>query len=221
MLKENQQIRTLAIIIIGKFNPAIIQPFWLAKKKLIKDPEAENAIVEIIHPQLTRIDIQWVAIEVSSDRFSLTSSDESMFEAVKDLAEGIFTCLPETPITAFGINHIIHYLIPNNDLYVEFGNRLSPFSNWNEIIENPRMLQLQIIEQSRSDKLKGHFIVNVQPSDKLVGKNGIVISFNDHVKLEEKENTNTELIEKTNLIWNPSFNRVDQIADKLWENLKL
>ena len=222
MLRENQQIRTLAIIIIGQFNPAIIQPFWLAKKGLIKEPEAENAVIEIVHPQLTRLDINWVSIEVSNDRFSLKSSDETMFEAVKDLMEGIFTCLPETPVTAFGINHIIHYLIANNDQYKEFGNRLAPFNNWDGILENPRMLQLQIIEQKRKDKLKGHFVVNIQPSDQLNGRNGIVISFNDHVTLEEREEgTNKDLLEKTNQIWTPSFNRVDETVDKLWQNLKL
>ena len=73
MLRENQQIRTLAIVIIGNFNPAIIQPFWLSKKNLIKESDAENARDVLIHDQLTQFNLGWVAIEISLDKMRLLS----------------------------------------------------------------------------------------------------------------------------------------------------
>ena len=216
MLQENQQVRTLAIVVVGNFNPAIIQPYWLAKKNLIKEPEAENAKIEFVHPQLTKFDITWASFEVSSDRFVIRSSNETMFQTVFDLFDGIFTCLSETPIKAIGLNHIIHYIIPNDDKYIEFGNRLAPFNNWDKVMDSPRLLHLEMIEQKRRDKYKGHYIVKIQPSDLIKGKNSIMISFNDHLALEENnEGSYNTLLKNVKEVWPASFKRVDEVIDNL------
>ena len=220
MLQDNQQIRSLVIVVVGKFNPAIIQPYWLAKKDLIKEQEANNAKIEIVHPQLTRIDLDWVFIDVSTDKFEFRSLKEAFFPAVRDLMVGILYFLPETPITFIGLNHILHYTVQNDKQYYEIGNKLVPLQYWEEIIDAPRMLDLQIIEQKRKDKLNGHFIIQIQPSDQSIGKYGITVAINDHLALENNEtDTDTKIVNRLLQIWDSSFNRVNEIINRLSKNL--
>ncbi|HSZ87195.1 MAG TPA: hypothetical protein VK787_14275 [Puia sp.] len=221
MLKDYFQLRTLSLIIIGDFNPAIIQPFWLAKKGLIKEQEANSAKVEIVHPQLTRYDLDWVFLEISENRFVFNSSKEPFFDIVRDLVSGIFTFLPETPISAIGINHLLHYTLPREEQYLELGNRLTPLRNWENVLDDPKLLELNITEQKRRDKHKGHYAVKIQPSE-LVPKYGVLFSINDHLALEEGETgRETELIKRLNLIWNESKERPERVVEQLWTNLNI
>ena len=221
MLRENQQIRTLAIVIIGNFNPAIIQPFWLSKKNLIKESDAENARDVLIHDQLTQFNLGWVAIEISLDKMRLLSNDERSFEAVRDLAVGLFTCLSETPVKAVGINHIIHYLVPDKQQYLLLGNRLAPFSNWSGVLDDPKLNKIELIEQLRRDKFKGHVIVNIEPSHMLNGRNGIALTINDHLSLDDNEtDTNNGLLERLKAIWDNSKQRMIEISDNINNILK-
>lgn len=220
MLQNNQQIRTLVIVVIGKFNPSIIQPFWLAHKGLIKDLEAKQAKVEIVHPQLSRINIGWAFLEVSNDRFEFRSSEEGYFPALKDLMQGVFTCLPETPVSAVGINHVLHFLISNPDKYYEFGNRYAPLNNWSDILDDPRLINLSIIEPNRKDKKRGHVIIKIEPSN-LLGKNkGVALSVNDHLTFEDT-GSGTTLIEGVNNVWDASFELTKSLVNKISTDLKL
>jgi hypothetical protein len=221
MLKEYQQIRTLNIVLLGEFNPAIIQPFWLAKKGLIKEQEALEAKLEIVNPQLTRYDLDWVFIELTANRFTFNSSKEPFFALVKDLVEGIFSFLPETPITAIGINHLIHYSIPRDEQFYEIGNRLTPLTMWDNILKDPKMLEYSIIEQKRTDKNAGSFLIKIQASDQIL-KNGLLISVNDHLALKPDQNGRSgELIQLMKQTWTSSFKRTDESILQLWSNLKL
>ncbi len=63
MFSDNLEAYTLSIVFVGDFNPAIIQPYWLANKKLIREQEAENAKVGILHNEITKFNIDWATIE--------------------------------------------------------------------------------------------------------------------------------------------------------------
>jgi hypothetical protein len=101
LFKESLQIKTMSIVLIGDFNPVIIQPFWLASRKLIREQEAQNAHVEIIHNELVKFELDWVSIEITKNRFEAKSSQEPYFDPMRDLCVGIFEFLRETPIKSF------------------------------------------------------------------------------------------------------------------------
>jgi hypothetical protein len=219
MLKDHQQIRIVSIVFIGDFNPVIVQPYWLASKKLIKDKEAEDINVELIHNELNRFDLGWASIEITKKRFEIRTSKEPYFEPIKDLILSIFSLLPETPIESLGINHIFHFALPDKTRYYEFGNKLAPLSKWEGVLHEPRVLQFEITEQQRIDKLPGYLRVKVNPSDQKL-QFGVSININDHYSLDQGETGRQgELIARLRDNWSNSFSRADEIIERLSDKI--
>ena len=66
MAKKEREIYTLELVILGNFNPVIINPFWLVNKGLIR--ESENNKPEILHSQISRFELDWLKVEVTQTR---------------------------------------------------------------------------------------------------------------------------------------------------------
>jgi len=217
MLKDLMQKRTLSIVLLGDFNPVIVQPYWLSNKGLIKELEAENVDVKLIHNELVQFEIgDWAYIEINKNRFEIKTSKEPYFCPIKDLVSSIFLILKETPINAFGINHIMDFTLTSTESYYNFGDKLSPLSNWNTFMKDPRIFSLEIIEENRQDLLSGSYRIRVSPSE-IKQKNSITININDHILIEDKSAIRfTSELEKR---WNDSFNRSNEIVEKLWNKI--
>lgn len=219
----NQEIYSFSIVLVGDFNPVILQPYWLANKNLIREQEASTSKVTLVHPELSRIDLDWANIEVSTQRFEIRTTNQPYFEAVRDLTCGIFTVLKETPIKMLGINHDIHFALNDKDKYFNFGNKLSPLSNWDGIIKDPRLVNLEIIQNEREDDLKGNIRIRISPSTIIPPMNfGISIDINDHYQLgETKKIGSSEIIKMLQVNWEKSFERANMITSKLWKKIAI
>ena len=57
MFENILEIETFSIVFVGDFNPVILQPFWLANKGLIRESEATNAKVEVIHNEVVKFEL--------------------------------------------------------------------------------------------------------------------------------------------------------------------
>jgi hypothetical protein len=215
MLKDHLQVRSLSLVFIGDFNPVIVQPFWLSSKKLIKEQEAQDTKVELIHNELVKYDLGWATVEITKKRFELRTSKEPYFEPLKDLMISIFSILSETPLEAMGINHIMHFALPDEDKYYEFGNKLAPLNIWNGVINDPRVLLFEIYEEKRKDGLPGYVRIRVQPSDQKI-QYGVSININDHYMLGANENGRKgEIVKCLKNNWNSSYKRADLIIEEL------
>lgn len=223
MLNNYLQGYFINIVFLGDFNPAILQPYWLLTKKLIREQEANTAKVELIHNDLVKCKLDWAEYESTKDRFVLKSSQEPYFNTVKDLAVGIFKNLPETPLRALGINHIKHFALPNKETYYNFGDKLAPLSNWTPFIKNPRLFQLEIIEQRRHDDLKGSLRVKILPSDIVPPSMfGVSIAINDHFDTSVSEpRVGDDLVEILTTNWQKSSEKCNDIIENLWNKLNL
>ncbi len=221
MLKDYLQIRTLSIVFLGDFNPAIFQPFWLAEKKMIREQEAHDAKVDIIHNEITRIDLDWVKIDIQRNRFEMKTVQVPYFEPLRDLCVSIFEILKETPIKVLGINHIYAYALRDEATFFKFGNVLAPLDNWTEFMNEPRLLQIEIVENNRLDKLKGHYRIKIQPSEqKLATPFGLTININDQFSLAEgDQGRRGEIIDMLKRNWDNSFTRADSVTEKIWEKI--
>lgn len=223
MLHDYLQVYTISIVFLGDFNPVIVQPYWLANKKLIRDQEAQSAEVEIIHSEISKFKIKdWLSIEITRDRFELRTSQEPYFAPMKDLAISIFKSLNETPIKAVGVNHLKYFAITNEDDYYKFGDKLAPLNNWSGFINSPKLLNLEIVEQKRKDKLNGSLRIRVQPSDlKLSTKYGILININDHFATEaSSKGRDGEVIKMLGENWSASLDRSTEIVESIWQNVQ-
>lgn len=218
MLLERRQIYSFSLVALGDFNPKIIQPFWLSSKALIGEKDAEDAVIELIHSEIAKFNLTWVDVLVQQSRFELKSSQEPYFEAIRDLFIGIFGKLQETPIKSLGINHIMHFSARDDQEMFNIGNNLVPLSNW-DMLKNPRVLNLEIVENERRDGLNGKIRIKIQPSDLLIGSNmGFSININDHYSFSEKISTN-EILRIFANQWEKSFDLAKDIVTNLEEKL--
>lgn len=216
---KQHKIYDLSIVMVGEINPVIFQPSWLANKELIQETEGEKAKIDIIHNEISKFDLSWASIEVTRQRFVIRTSKEAFFETAKDLAYSIFALLKETPLKHIGINHIFHYEL-NDEEYVKIGDKLAPFSNWNNILKDPRLIKIEMTENERNDSFQGHYRVRVTPSE-LIKNNGVSISINDHFNVVTKLSRSKEAIKILSQAWENSLKRAKKTQTELWKNLNM
>jgi hypothetical protein len=182
MLERYLKIETLSIVFVGDFNPIIFQPFWLANKNLIGEIEASKADVEIVHKEVVKYELDWLSVEITKNRCQFKTSKEPYFEPLKDLAVGIFKILKETPINSLGINYIYDLSLIDEKKYYDFGSKLTPLNIWDNELNDPRLMSVEIKEESRIDNQKGFRRVRISPSDQKISY-GISVNINNHFDL--------------------------------------
>jgi len=215
MLNDYLEAYTLSVVLIGDFNPAIVQPFWLANRKLIREQEAQNAKIDIVHNEISKFSIGWASIEVTRDRFEIKTSQAPYFEPLRDLVVEIFKILKETPLKSFGLNHLKYFDLRDKEHHYNFGDKLAPLNNWNQNLNDPRLFNLEIVEIQRKDGKKGQYRIRVQPPDIQLSTNfGVLININDHLDLET-ENIITKFSEN----WDLSFKRAEDVSESIWQKV--
>src|SRR5215210_620637 len=108
-----RQIQSIAIVILGNFNPAIFHPTWFSDNNLIREQEAEAANLEIIHPEVAQFSTEWFQFQCTRNRLQVGTLQEAYYEALRDLVSGTLELLSHTPLTALGVNHHFDYLLPS------------------------------------------------------------------------------------------------------------
>jgi hypothetical protein len=157
----------VSIVLLGRFNPAIFQPAWLAAKGLIRDGEASGAKVEVIHPEIAQFRADWLHISVTTDRFVASTSDAAQRAPLRDLVLGVFELLDQTPTTRMGLNRTMHVDLGGEDRWHALGHLLAPKAPWAGILEKPGMRTV-LLEGIRSDGRPGRTFFRVEPSQKYV-----------------------------------------------------
>ena len=213
------EIYDMSIVFVGNINPIIVQPLWLASKGLIQETEGENAKIEIVHNEIVKFQLDWVSFEITAQRLMVRTTKESFFPVIKDLAVSIFNILKDTPLNSLGINHILHFKLDKAG-YINIGKRLAPFDNWEGILSDPRLLQLEMTDQPRNDGFSGQYRVTITPSVH-VRPYGVTININDHFDGVENISGSSAITEILNRSWQTSLNRAKKTYTKLWETLNL
>lgn len=211
--------KLLAIVVLGSFNPTIFQPFWLAQKQLIKESEAENTKVNLIHNELVNYDLGWAKIEVRPTRFEISTESVPYFSLVRDLLLGIFFYLRETPITAVGINYYYKLSLQTEKLYYEFGDKMAPLKNWS-FLNDARLISIEILEKDRSDKVPGHYRIKIDGDD--TRQFGAIVLMNSHFEIETNDNNKTnEVVRIIEQFWAETSERAEKNLNNIWNALEL
>ncbi|MDX1760619.1 MAG: hypothetical protein R3218_00530 [Christiangramia sp.] len=209
-------IRNLSIVLVGQFNPSIITPHWLSSKKAIRESEAENAKVKIIHPEISDFKISFAEFQVSQDKFIISCNNEADFDLAKDLTISIFSILSETPVSGIGLNHIIHFGLNNAKQYNSFGDWLSPHKIWEDQLDDPKLMELKIVEPfSEGNPVKNMVSISIS---EVIKQFGVRYLLNYHIeisKIKEKSPANIVInhweksITKSNNIFNSLISKFD------------
>jgi hypothetical protein len=184
-------IDSASIVLIGHFNPMIFQPYWFVTQEIFSPEEAKNATIEVIHPEITSFDIDWLSVRVEKNIFSATSNKQPHIRVHDFIVSTFGNYLVHTPIYRVGINRTIEFIadIPTKD---KLGKKLAPqdvWGDWGKEIEGQRTgekhggLRLIIMEQRNlDDRFKGHIQTKVESS---INFNGVHVDVNDHYDIEE------------------------------------
>ncbi len=208
----------ISIVLIGDFNPKIFQPAWFAAQEppLIPKLEAEEATIEIIHPDVVIFQTDWFRLQVVREQFQVSTAQESRYEFLRDLVLGTFQILQHTPVRGMGINKDIHWGVENEAVWHDFGHRITPKDIWKGILEKPGLLSLTM-QGVRTDSHNGCVNVKVEPSNQI--RPGIYININDHYSVKEPEKVLgcNEIMDILRTCFYDSTKRSDKIVSDLME----
>jgi hypothetical protein len=210
------EIQGASIVLIGDFNPKIFQPAWFASQDLIRNEEAQNAEIQIVHQALVDFSLEWLKVQVRQDRFSAGTHLSPYYTPLKDFVVGTFRILRHTPIRMMGINCDYHLSIGSEDRWHALGHRLTPKEIWERVLEKPGMRSLSV-EGVRPDQHKGRLLVRVEPSVRI--KYGVFITVNDHYELKDTDSPLgcDKIIDILAESWEVSVSRSNEIAFKILE----
>ena len=205
----------IAIVLVGDLNPKIFHPAWFAMQGLIRSSEAEKPEIEIVHPDLASFSLEWVAIQVTHERFSALTKSSAFRTHLRDLVAGTFTKLRHTPIRQLGINYTQRYRFSEKGEWHNFGHYLAPKSPWRSLLASPGMRGIRI-EGHRPDDRRGYVLVTAEPAEPDVA----AIQVNDHFEASKESDAASgeqagyfvEIIEKD---FEASLGRADRIISTL------
>ena len=154
-----------SIVFVGNFNPAIFQPAWLAAKGLIRESEASEAVVELIHPEVAQYRAGWLHVSVTRERFSASTLDPACHAPLRDLVVGVFELLEQTPTSRLGLNRAMHVDLLDDATWHNLGHLVAPKEPWAGILEKPGMRAV-VMEGMRADRAPGRVFFRLEPSQK-------------------------------------------------------
>jgi hypothetical protein len=211
MTPPSLDIEGIEIVLIGSFNPKIVQPAWLATEGLVPKGEADAAKLHIVHPELTSFSLGWVSVQVTTDRFVATTDRTDCYEPCRDLVLGIFQLLRHTPVSRMGINRNMHYRMATEEEWHAVGHKLAPKEPWQGILSQPGMKSL-LMQGQRPDAHNGFVFVRVEPSSKV--RPGVYVQVNDHFDRSLDDDTAgcSEMMNILSTCWTASVTRALQVG---------
>lgn len=136
MDKSVMQSLNTQLIFVGEFNPAIVTPDWLAMKGLINADDltvCRESIQAHGRSRLMAFQSNWFRAQIIANQLSISSLDGAS-PRVADLAQGLLMLLPETPVSAFGINFDAHFKVMSFDDYHKIGDFFAPKKPFLDVI---------------------------------------------------------------------------------------
>ncbi|MDZ7762529.1 MAG: hypothetical protein U5L00_20055 [Desulfovermiculus sp.] len=123
MMKIAPEIDNASVVLLGRFNPSIFQPWWFAKNGIVGEQEADEAEIEIIHPEICKFQTEYFLIQAERNRF-MVNSIAGPLEMVKDFVLKTFTdFLSQTPVGTLGINRAVHFDAGSNEARIALGSK--------------------------------------------------------------------------------------------------
>lgn len=224
-MRIEPEFDSVAIVLVGRFNPAIFQPKWFGHCGLVTTEEADEAHIEIIHPEISKFQVGKFDLSVETSKL-IASVSKPPFVDVMDFLERTFgEFLPHTPISKMGINRQVHFSVGSEDARNAIGMKLAPHEPWGDWVTaferplpNRGGLRTMIMEErGLEDRPVGHFQVKLEPSLKIEGNAGIYMSTNDDYRVADPENVegSKEILDLLHTSFEVSMRRAECVIDQI------
>jgi hypothetical protein len=201
------------IVLLGAFNPLILDPNWLEQNGVISRADLEQAVASgtwLASREFSSMDFRTFALQVDRDRLQVAMTPEAETPLlIADVVANIFTLLAHTPIHAVGFNHASHFQVGAETIEA-VGKRFAASEDVASLLPG---IALQSVEWSaeRPDDYAGAVRVTAQPS---VVIRGLYFALNDHYELGEAGSGQTA-VELVGSEWQHSLSRADAIFETL------
>jgi hypothetical protein len=229
-MRISPQVSSFSIVALGNLNPLIFRPEWLRDKEIVVGSDFDGISVDIIHPEVVSLRVPWGQLLVEREKFSIMALQEPAVR-VQDLFVKCFQVLPETPITAVGLNHEVHFAVSTEEARDRVGDTLAPKEFWRDFVTRDGAkaggMRSLIMEQAflvdgrmtRKDGLTGHIHVRVEPSKYPGLRLGIFVSVNDHYDLvkDSRPSDGRTAAEVAFNRWEKSLKESDRLIDRIME----
>ena len=178
MNKMIPELDGASVTLNGSFNPKIFQPQWFAQQGLLTQAEADAADIQIIHPQVCQFQTERFHLQVTPEQFTIATKPNTTSEPLRDLVAGVFFILEHTPVTAMGINRMMHFPVGSEELWHRIGDNLAPKKFWIPVLNGrPGLESLSISAIPEGDK-KFRLNIKIQPSRLIT--TGVYFEANNH-----------------------------------------
>ena len=230
-MDKGLEIRASTIVVCGNLNPAIFTPAWFEMHGLMPHGAADEATVKVIHPQVTEFTLDWLRLQVDTNRF-LAETVQAPDIRLLDLVARVFKeFLTHTPLTVFGINKHVHFLAQSFEARDRLGRLLAPVEPWGDWAEKlgtdgkkGGMTSLTMTEVALEGRPNGDLLnVKIEPSQQIgQGRLGVYIQVNDHYTAGRSTGYETaeNLIKALEENFEPSMKRADAIINHIMLSAK-
>lgn len=219
MATPSLQSESVVAIVIGNFNPRIVEPLWLSNNGLVAQEEAEGAERELVDTEMSRVVLPWAELVVLKDRIQTEGSIGAANVAqIRDLLAGVLLVLPHSPVRVVSLNHRVVVSAESEEQWHGVGHALAPKEIWEGLLDKPGMLDFAM-QGVRPDGLDGAIKVRIQPVFDVQW--GVFINVNDEFPLPDPDAPEpgrraAELIQK---VWPDAEARTAMIRSALYERI--
>lgn len=169
-----------SIVVIGNFNPAIVNKDWLVFQEIVpKDLALET---KVITPGVSILEGGQFVFLVDLERLQFTSKDNNKYQMLADIARRFFEKLPHTPCRSVGLNFEIQVEVEGGKNSVTFLKNLFPPQSQEvkNFIENSTSSQgVILVKEEEGSKLR----LVIEPADNTL----LRFSFNFHFDAPKAE----------------------------------
>ncbi len=176
-----REIEGANIVLIGAFEPAVLQPDWFATQGLISHEETYVAEIQMNRQDSVAFTTDLFEVKAKRDQLLVGTTHGPSFQRLTDVVSGVLALL-QPDISKVGINRDTHFALPTVEAWREIARRLAPPDSWDLLLPNPGMRSLAI-QGSRPDRQPGAVLVRVEPSVRV--RPGIYVQVNDHFEVSE------------------------------------
>ncbi len=209
----------ITVVLLGDFNPKIFHPMWFAHHNILRESEAIEASIEVVHADVASFSIEWLTVQVLRDRFTAAIKADVYKTHLGDLVENIFTLLSHSPVRQMGLNASFRLRFGSEDDWHGFGHFLAPKSQWEGILNSPGMRSI-VMRGERNDDLAGHVNVTIEPD--LRTRTDALVRINDHYESPNLQDEKQSSVEGATWVlrvlkddFESSFNRSEVLVTQL------
>ena len=201
MISNNKKgIERCIFVALGSFNPAILHPQWFARHSILPVEEIEGLLAEpfkkeipeigatiefgsrfLVEPTHALANFKSFFLRVDRGKFEVKCEKQEGFPLLLSFIKKIFLVLPETPISAYGINFDEHIQFAESSSSI-----LSKFFSKNPIVAELFCEDCDFGHNVYTKIKEARVRFRIEPSQVL--EDGILLSMNFHYDNPSSDN---------------------------------